>query len=228
VKLTIACVALFVSLAGVSYGVATGFIDSREIRNNTIQSRDVHNNSLRTQDIRNDAVRGSDVRDSALHGDDVASNTLTDADIGEASLQRVPNAAQADSAPAVSVMKRIPHTSFHAAYDPPVTLLTHGPLTLIADCERTGTGSDTSAWVQVQTTEAGAAAGTIEVPDLNPGAPVTIAELIAPFPATTKSTSTIFAMAGGKGLTGQINMSAIAVGAGGYFCGFSGRVVLEG
>ena len=42
--LVIACIALFVSLGGVSYAVATGSIDSREIRNNTISSNDVRNN----------------------------------------------------------------------------------------------------------------------------------------------------------------------------------------
>ena len=36
--LVISCIALFVSMGGVSYGVATGFIDSREIRNNTVST----------------------------------------------------------------------------------------------------------------------------------------------------------------------------------------------
>ena len=39
--LVISMIALFVSLSGVSYGVATGFIDSREIKNNEIRSRDI-------------------------------------------------------------------------------------------------------------------------------------------------------------------------------------------
>ncbi len=66
--LIIACVALFLSLGGVSYGVATGFIDSREIKNNTIRSKD----------IRNGQVTGADVK--------------------EASLAKVPSAGSADSA----------------------------------------------------------------------------------------------------------------------------------
>jgi hypothetical protein len=96
--LVIACLALFLSLGGVSYGVATGFIDSREIKNNTIRSKDVRNNTLRTFDIRNNEVRGFDIRNSSVQGRDVAFNTLTGADISEADLAKVPSAGTADSA----------------------------------------------------------------------------------------------------------------------------------
>jgi hypothetical protein len=102
--LLIACIALFVSLSGVSYGVATGFIDSREIRNNTVQSTDVRNNTLRTQDIRNNEVRGFDIRNSSVQGRDVAFNTITGADISESSLGKVPSATQADSATAAGTV----------------------------------------------------------------------------------------------------------------------------
>ena len=74
--LLIACIALFVSLSGVSYGVATGLIDSRELRNNTI----------RTQDLRNNDIRAIDIRNSAIRGRDVALNTLTGSDISESKL----------------------------------------------------------------------------------------------------------------------------------------------
>jgi hypothetical protein len=96
--LVISCVALFVSLGGVSYGVATGFIDSREIKNNTIRSKDVRNNTMRTFDIRNNEVRGFDIRNSSVQGRDVAFNTLTGTDISEQTLGKVPSAAAADSA----------------------------------------------------------------------------------------------------------------------------------
>jgi hypothetical protein len=94
----IACVALFVSLGGVSYAVATGSIDSRELKNNSVRSKDVRNNTLRTFDIRNNEVRGFDIRNSTVQGRDVAFNTLTGADISESSLTKVPSAATADSA----------------------------------------------------------------------------------------------------------------------------------
>ncbi len=84
--LVIACLALFVSLGGVSYGVATGFIDSRELKNNTI----------RTQDLRNNDIRGKDVRNSSIQGRDVAFNTLTGSDISETRLSKVPDADMLD------------------------------------------------------------------------------------------------------------------------------------
>ena len=87
--LVISCIALFVSLSGVSYGVATGFIDSREIRNNTITNKDVRNNTLRTFDIRNNEVRGFDIRNSTIQGRDVAFNTLTGVDVNEGSRLRL-------------------------------------------------------------------------------------------------------------------------------------------
>jgi hypothetical protein len=96
--LVIACLALFVSLGGVSYAVATGFIDSRELKDNTIRSKDVRNNTLRTFDIRNNEVRGFDIRNSSVQGRDVAFDTLTGADISEQLLGKVPSAAAADSA----------------------------------------------------------------------------------------------------------------------------------
>lgn len=86
--LVVACTALFVSLGGVSYGLATGAIDTREIRNNTI----------RTQDVRNNDVRAVDIRNSTIRGRDVALNTLTGSDIAESKLGRVPLAATADNA----------------------------------------------------------------------------------------------------------------------------------
>lgn len=96
--LVIACIALFVSLGGVSYGVATGFIDSREIKNNQVRSSDLRNNAIRTQDIRNNEVRGFDIRNSSVQGRDVALNTLTGADISEEDLGKVASAATADTA----------------------------------------------------------------------------------------------------------------------------------
>lgn len=77
----IAYLALFVALGGVSYGVATGSIDSRELKNNTI--------------------RGKDVKDNGLTGKDV--KTLTGADIDESSLGTVPSAGRADIASSLVV-----------------------------------------------------------------------------------------------------------------------------
>ncbi|HYP48866.1 MAG TPA: hypothetical protein VEQ61_09550, partial [Thermoleophilaceae bacterium] len=86
--LVIACLALFVSLGGVSYGVATGSIDGREIKDGAVSSADVRNNSL----------RGVDVRNGSLKGGDLARDSLGGAAIAESKLGRVPRAGSAEMA----------------------------------------------------------------------------------------------------------------------------------
>jgi hypothetical protein len=222
--LVIACVALFVSLGGVSYGVATGFIDSREIQNNTVRSQDVRNSTLRTQDIRNNEVRGFDIRNSSIQGRDVAFNTLTGSDIEESSLGKVSSATAADSAAALTVLKTFAPRPL-AEGGAPVTLLTHGPLTLSVACLEVA--GNTVARLRVQTTEAGSAGSG--APAIDPGAgPVTVAEL-TDTPGSPRSADAfpLFASApSGKGLSGEFGLVADASGAGS--CSFNGHVVLEG
>lgn len=98
--LAIACIALFASLGGVSYGLATGSIDSREIRDNTIRSKDVRNNSVYTRDIRNNDVRDIDIRNGTIKGRDVAKGALTGDNINMAKLGQVPDAAALGGRPA--------------------------------------------------------------------------------------------------------------------------------
>lgn len=54
--MVVAATALFLSLGGVSYGLATGVIDGREIRNNTITFKDV----------RKDRLGGGSIKESTL------------------------------------------------------------------------------------------------------------------------------------------------------------------
>jgi hypothetical protein len=92
----LAALALFISLGGVSYGVATGSINSREIENGTIQSRDVRdgalqgrdiaNRTLRSRDIADGVLGGVDIRDESLAGADVAADSLGDREINEPAL----------------------------------------------------------------------------------------------------------------------------------------------
>jgi hypothetical protein len=153
--LVIACIALFVSLGGVSYGLVTGSVDSREIKNNSVRSadvlnnnlrsKDVRNNTLRTFDIRNNEVRGFDIRNSTIRGREVAFDTLTGADVSEASLGKVPSATTADSATtagsAGSVggvgMRRFNYAAEQGSG--PVTVLDIGGLRLDASCGAGGT-----------------------------------------------------------------------------------------
>ena len=97
--LVISIIALFVSLSGVSYGVATGFIDSREIKNNEIRSRDLRNNEIRTRDLRNNEVRGIDIRNSTVQGRDIALNTVTGEDINESDPRKGPERHQPPTRP---------------------------------------------------------------------------------------------------------------------------------
>ncbi len=86
--MAVALLALFVALGGVSWGVATGTIGTRQIKNNSIRSTDIKNGQVSSRDLRNNDVRGKDVR----------RNTLTGADILESSLGKVPSAGKADIA----------------------------------------------------------------------------------------------------------------------------------
>jgi hypothetical protein len=245
--LVIACVALFVSLGGVSYGLAAGSIDSREIKNNTVRSKDVRNNTLRTFDIRNNEVRGFDVRNSTIQGRDVAFDTLTGSDVSESSLGKVPSATTADTAGtaatagsattagSVATLKTIAPTGL-AEGAAPVTLATHGPLTLTGVCE--AAGANTNAVLRVQSAEANSAAGgstaepgnnaslEFHVPVFGPGT-TQIGQLVD-VGAGPRSVDdwAVFAFApSGKSLSGQVVTHADSAA---NSCLFHGHVALEG
>jgi hypothetical protein len=80
-------IALFFALTGTSYAVATGSIDSREIRNNAVRSKDVRNNTLSGADVRNNTLRSRDVRDSALIGADVLDASLNGGDLANGTVE---------------------------------------------------------------------------------------------------------------------------------------------
>jgi hypothetical protein len=223
--LVISMIALFVSLSGVSYGVATGFIDSREIKNNEIRSLDIRNNQIRTRDLRNNEVRGIDIRNSTVQGRDVALNTLTGEDVREDTLGKVTSATSADSATTaggVSTLKIIPVTTL-ATGGAPVTLATHGPLTLGADC-----AAGTVPRLTVSTSEDNSAGGgaDFQEPDLDPAdSPFQIAQLAAPSPAYGVSDAFAFAPSG-KSFSGQVALFRDASGSGS--CKFHGHLALQG
>jgi hypothetical protein len=116
--LVISCIALFASLGGISYGLATESVDTREIRNNTI----------RTQDIRNNDIRAIDIRNSTIRGRDVALNTLTGGDIAESKLGTVPSAASAERADNASALGGTAASGFVRSDSSPFT-----PLALSVD-----------------------------------------------------------------------------------------------
>jgi hypothetical protein len=244
--LVISMVALFVSLSGVSYGVATGFIDSREIKNNEIRSIDIRNNQVRTRDLRNNEVRGIDIRNSTVQGRDIALNTVTGEDVREDTLQKVPSALLADSATSattaatagsVNTLKIIPPTSV-AEGAQAVALATHGPLTLFGEC-----AAGDIAKLSVSTTENdSAAAGTSTISGTGPaftgvGAQdadvdtsdgrVQIAELSAGMNIRGYTVTTASAFApSGKGFSGAVALFRDSAAA--SACRFHGSLALQG
>jgi hypothetical protein len=229
----VALIALFVSLSGVSYGVATGFIDSREIKNNEVRSIDIRNNEVRTRDLRNNEVRGVDIRNSTVQGRDIALNTVTGEDVREDTLQKVPSALLADvagKADSVSGFTVIAPTTVAEA-GTPVTLATHGPLTLSGEC-----AAGSLPRLSVSTTEDNSAAaaegstGVTGTPDADiddTEGRVTIAELDGGMAIRVYGTADISAFAtSGKGFTGQFGLYRDSSGAGA--CRFHGSLSLQG
>jgi hypothetical protein len=103
----VSLVALFVALGGTSYAVATGSIDSREIKNNTVRSKDLRNNTVRSKDLRNNTVRSKDLRNNTVHGKDIRNGTVRSRDVGNSSLLaedfapgQLPQGAQGPQGPA--------------------------------------------------------------------------------------------------------------------------------
>jgi hypothetical protein len=199
--LIISLVALFVSLGGVSYGVATGSIDSREIKNNTVRSKDIRNSQVLSRDIRNSTVRGRDV----------ATNTLGGVDINESTLGLIPNAGHASSADnastaasAVKVNSVNVVPAVTAAPGQTKSLVKKGPLTLQLRCIDNG-GGDIGFVLQVDTSVNNASIGSIAV-----GGPDDLDAADAPA-----------VVSGDNGTTQTVEESAFsAVAPGGQFQGF--------
>ena len=185
--LVISSIALFVSLSGVSYGVATGFIDSREIKNNEVRSLDIRNNEVRTRDLRNNEIRGIDIRNSTIQSRDIGLNQVTGEDVREDTLQKVPSALVADTATSATradvATALASGTAFgKLAYAGEigsafVEILRLGGLTLEARC-LAGPELVVRANPAVANSEIGASGGTAPVNDgnFNPGDNVEIAQ----------------------------------------------------
>jgi hypothetical protein len=203
-----ATVAIFIALGGTSYAVATGSIDSREIKNNTVRTKDLRNNDVRGRDIRKGTVRGTDVRNGDLQGKDVRDNTITGADVKESSLGTVPRARDAQTLagraadaylgtdaqtlggkPASAFLgsdKQLRTGLIKLMHGDTKTVASSGPFTWEAACSEVG--ADTRLEVTVESTEADSFAGAFD-PSLSqpvgPGAPATVFEAQSPAPVYT-------------------------------------------
>jgi hypothetical protein len=85
----VAIIALFVSMGGVSYGVATGSIDGREIKNNSVTGKDLRGRSLDGTDIKVNRVGGNAVKEEGLESSKIG---------------KVPSATAADNAAAATAL----------------------------------------------------------------------------------------------------------------------------
>ncbi len=227
--LVISLIALFVSLSGVSYGVATGFIDSRELKNNQVRSVDLRNNDVRTRDLRNNEVRGIDIRNSTVQGGDVALNTLTGDDINESRLGKVPSAAAADTATTAGSaqnVRTIAPTSL-ARGATPVTLATHGPLTVALRCFADMGG--TSAWITVTSSADNSSAlgseGSADLDAADPATPVIPVTDAAGLGPSGFAAGLVASAANGQTLSGQLSVLADLDAA---TCSAQGHLVLAG
>jgi len=90
--LAISFVALFVSLGGVSYAVATGSIDSREIKDNSVRGKDIRNNAVTAAELRRRSLDGTDIKIERVGGDAVKEQVL---EVDK--LARVPRALNSDT-----------------------------------------------------------------------------------------------------------------------------------
>ncbi len=220
--LTIACLALFTSLGGVSYGVATGFIDSREIKDNTV----------RTQDLRNNDVRGRDIRNSTIGGRDVALNTLTGSDINESRLGKVPRATSADDAAKADTAARVaslqPLGLRIVTEGDSTPLGAYGPFTVAGAC-LAGAGTDTVARITIASGENGSSTAA----DANFGpadGPVTVSSTTDPAGGDPTLEDRTFSGSApsGRAFTAVVSALAHADAGTSGACRFHGNLLIDG
>lgn len=93
--MVVASIAMFSSLGGVSYGVATGSIDGREIKNGSIRNPDFKNGTLRGNEAKRDGFGGGSIKESTLGTVPVAAGVENFAVVNPAgALSRGRNVAQ--------------------------------------------------------------------------------------------------------------------------------------
>ncbi len=232
--LVIALIALFVSLSGVSYGVATGFIDSREIKNNEVRSLDIRNNEIRTRDLRNNEVRGIDIRNSTVQSRDIALNAVTGDDVKEDTLQKVPSALLADTATTASTASSVDTMKVFnttvAKNAPDATLATQGPLTLLGECGNDA--GDTRATLRLDTSESNTIVADQDSAEADLDAnetPFDIHGVSATVGSRAAELSLFHATApSGRGFTGNASVQAQATSSTNGSCRFQGFAILAG
>lgn len=135
--LVIACIALFLAMGGVSYGLATGSIDGREIRNRSITSVD---------------IRGRSLEGTLIKKDRLGYNAIKEEGLDASKLKKVKSAIDADRVGGVAVVRVSPFT---LDLNQSRAVASHGPFTLTARCRVDG--ADHVADIVVQTNQSNSA-----------------------------------------------------------------------
>jgi hypothetical protein len=87
--MVVALLALFISLGGVSWAVATGSIGTRAVKDGSLQSRDIRDGTLQARDVANGKLRGSDLADGTVRTQDVRDRSLIGRDVANGSLSGI-------------------------------------------------------------------------------------------------------------------------------------------
>ena len=191
--MVVALIALFVALGGVSYGFATGSIESREVKDNSLRSRDLRNNDVRSIDIRNNEIRGRDIRNSTIRTEDIGANQVKGPDVLESSLGQVPNAKVADSAGSLSSQAKIAYQQ--GASTAAQTIYDSGKLKLTASCGPTARPTVTASTAVANATlhSTGGSGGANDTSPFTADVPLTA--------ATSEQRSVVYSEPGGQVVT---------------------------
>lgn len=155
-SMAVASTALFVALGGVSYGVATGSIDSREVKNASLGGGDLKKNTITSREIRSRAIDGTDIKLNR-----VGYNAVKEEGLDASKFKKVPSAANADTLQGnaasafqpASKQLRFGVISLNPG-DPDATIGTFGPFTLRAECDAGGGDPDfANGQITLTTTE---------------------------------------------------------------------------
>jgi hypothetical protein len=97
----ISCIALFVALGGTGYAVTAlprDSVGSTQLKKNAVKEAEIGNRAVTTAKLADQAITRAKLAQAAVTGDRVANDSLSGAQIDEASLGRVPFAADATHA----------------------------------------------------------------------------------------------------------------------------------
>lgn len=85
--LIVACLALFVALGGVAYGVAADSIGTRAIKDGSVRSGDVRDGSLRGHDVANGSLLGRDIKNGTVRAEDIHRGAIGSSEVFNGALR---------------------------------------------------------------------------------------------------------------------------------------------